>query len=78
LKIVNIATPDIDGKSLLLALVDCCLQVCSCQNVATVVDNIVWNKGHVICGMHSAGERKLLSTVLEKPQTLVLWKFWQD
>jgi len=75
LKIMNIATPNIDGKSLLLALVDCCLQVCSCQNVITAVDNTIWSEGHLICVMHSAGELKLLSTVLEKPQTLFCGSF---
>jgi len=75
---MNIATPDVDGKSLLLALADCCLQVCSCQNVVAAVDNTVWSKGHVICVMHSAGELKLLSTSVREATNFVLWKFWQD
>lgn len=75
LKIVSNATPDIEGKYLLLTLVDCCLQVCSCQNVVIAVDNTVLSKGHLICVMHSAGKLKQISTVLEKPPTLFCGSF---
>jgi hypothetical protein len=70
---MNNTTPDIDGKSLLVALFECCMQVFICPNmVVMTVDNTLSSKGRLICVENDAGEPRLCSTVLEKPLTKLL------
>jgi hypothetical protein len=71
--IMNNTTPDIDGKSLLVALFESGVWVFICPNmIVMAVDNILSSKGRLICVEHDAGKPRLCSTALEKPLTKLL------
>jgi hypothetical protein len=71
--IMSNTTPDIDEKSLLVALFECCVRVFICPNmVVMAVDNTLSSKEFLICAQHNAGEPRLCSTALEKPLTKLL------
>jgi hypothetical protein len=66
--ITNNTTSDIDGKSLLVALFECCMQVFTCQNIVVMaVDKTLSSKVCFICVEYDAGEPKLCNTAFEKP-----------
>jgi len=57
---------DIDGKSLLVPLLNSCLKVFFCPNmVVLATDNTASTTGCLSCIEHNVGEKSLLRTVLD-------------
>jgi hypothetical protein len=66
------STTDTDVKSLVLDLLVCCMRfyICSIMDVMAV-DDILSNKGTLICAQHDASKSRLCRTALEIPLTKV-------
>jgi hypothetical protein len=67
-------TPDSNGKFLLLAFFDPCVQVVFCPNtIVMTVDNTLLNTGCITCVEHNNGELTFNTALNEPLRIPVIW-----